>query len=244
MSRFVPSVSLPLGLAALLLGPALPSGAQDPEKPAPAETTKDKAKAKDDAKSADDKEKPKLEQAVLGGGCFWCLEAVYERIPGVKNVVSGYAGGTTRRPTYDAVSAGITGHAEVVQIDFDPAEITYAKLLEIFFEIHDPTTLNSQGPDFGTQYRSIILYEDDAQKQAALKLYDELTRARAFRAPIVTELVPLKAFYPAEKHHQDYFRRNPNAPYCQMQIVPKVRKMMMKGEIPEPISSSISKKKK
>lgn len=240
MSRFAPLAPWPLGLA-LLLGLAGPAAAQETGKAEPARPqSKEKAA---EPKSADDKDKPKLERAVLGGGCFWCLEAVYERIPGVKNVVSGYAGGSTRKPTYEAVSSGLTGHAEVVQIDFDPEVLSYEKLLEIFFEIHDPTTPNRQGPDFGTQYRSIILYGDEAQKETAQKVYEQLTRARAFSAPIVTQLEPLKIFYPAEKHHQDYFRRNPNAEYCQMQIVPKVQKMMLKGEIPAP-SSSISKKKR
>ncbi len=170
----------------------------------------------------------KTEKATFGGGCFWCLEAVYERIPGVKSVVSGYAGGTVPQPSYAMVSSGLTGHAEVVQIAYDPAVVSFAKLLEAFWECHDPTTLNRQGPDYDTQYRSIILYHDDAQKQAAHESYQALTDARVFASPIVTELVPLKAFYLADHHHQDYYRKNRNAAYCRMVIAPKLRKMHAK----------------
>jgi len=170
----------------------------------------------------------KIEKATFGGGCFWCLEAVFERIPGVKSVVSGYAGGTVPRPTYAMVSSGLTGHAEVVQITYDPAVVTFETLLEAFWECHDPTTLNRQGPDFGTQYRSIILYHNDAQKQAAQESYRALTDAGVFADPIVTQLVPLKAFYVADHHHQDYYRKNRNAAYCRMYITPKVMKMQAK----------------
>ena len=171
----------------------------------------------------------RLEKATFGGGCFWCLEAVFERIPGVKSVASGYAGGTVPHPSYAMVSSGLTGHAEVVQIAYDPAVVSFDALLETFWECHDPTTLNRQGPDFGTQYRSIILYHDDAQKQAAEESYRHLTAAGAFANPIVTQLVPLKAFYLADPHHQDYYRKNRNAAYCRMVIAPKLKKMQAKG---------------
>ena len=167
----------------------------------------------------------RTEKATFGGGCFWCLEAVFERVPGVKAVVSGYAGGTVPRPTYEMVCTGETGHAEVVQIEYHPETVTYEKLLEIFWSCHDPTTLNRQGPDFGTQYRSIILYQDEAQEKAARKSIEDLTAAGAFKNPIVTEVVPLKAFYAAEAHHQNYYRRNRGAPYCQMVIAPKLKKL-------------------
>lgn len=196
---------------------------KDPEKAAAAGArVKDKARA-GEAKAAEPE--GKLEKATFGGGCFWCLEAVYERIPGVKSVVSGYAGGTVPGPSYAMVSSGLTGHAEVVQLAYDPAVVSFDKLLETFWECHDPTTLNRQGPDFGTQYRSIILYHDDAQKQAAEESYRRLTAAGVFADPIVTQLVPLKAFYLADPHHQDYYRKNRNAAYCRMVIAPKLKKM-------------------
>ena len=167
--------------------------------------------------------KPVTEFATLGGGCFWCLEAFYESFEGVKGVVSGYAGGQTLNPTYKQVCNGDTGHAEVVQIEFDPAKITYEQILEIFWEMHDPTTLNRQGNDVGTQYRSVIYYHNDAQKRVV-----EKSRAAAqarFKAPITTEIAPLKKFYVAEDYHQDYFRKNPKQPYCAYVISPKLEKM-------------------
>ena len=166
---------------------------------------------------------PVLEHATFGGGCFWCMEAVFERIPGVESVVSGYAGGPRgRRPSYQSVHTGLTGHAEVIRITYDPEVIAFDDLLDFFWAAHDPTTLNRQGPDFGTQYRSIILYESESQREAALASYRKLTAEGAFASPIVTELEPLRAFYPAERYHQDYFRRNRNAPYCRAEIAPKV----------------------
>src|SRR4051812_45082629 len=182
-----------------------------------------KGKSASAAKKATEPE-GKLEKTTFGGGCFWCLEAVFERVPGVKSVVSGYAGGTVPRPTYEMVSSGLTGHAEVAQITYDPEVVSFEKLLETFWECHDPTTLNRQGPDFGTQYRSIILYHNDAQRQAAQESYKVLTDAGVFADPIVTQLVPLKAFYVADRHHQDYYRKNRNAAYCQMYIAPKLMK--------------------
>jgi peptide-methionine (S)-S-oxide reductase len=173
----------------------------------------------------------KLQTATFGGGCFWCAEAVFQRIPGVKSVTSGFAGGTTVNPSYEQVCTGETGHAEVIQLKFDPSVISYEKLLEIFWEAHDPTTLNRQGADSGTQYRSIILYSDDAQKAAAEKSKAEA--ARHFSSPIVTQIVPLKAFYPAEAYHQDYYNLHSNQAYCQFVIGPKLHKLIAKGVIPQ-----------
>ena len=198
----------------------------EPAKPAakPAKTAKKAATVKKtDAKSKKSADASKFAKATFGGGCFWCMEACFERIVGVKNVVSGYAGGTTKKPYYELVCTGTTGHAEVIQVTYDPEVVTYEQLLDVFWRAHDPTTLNSQGPDFGTQYRSIILYNSEEQKAASLKSYQDLTAAGAFASPIVTQLVPLQVFYPAEKHHQDYFRRNRNASYCQMTIAPKLQ---------------------
>ncbi len=163
------------------------------------------------------------EVATLGGGCFWCIEAVYERIDGVVEAVSGYAGGKTKDPTYEQVSSGTTGHAEVVQIRFDPKKISYEKILEIFWKAHDPTTLNRQGNDVGTQYRSVIYYHDEAQRGAAEKSKAEA--GKRFSSPIVTEVAPLEAFYPAEDYHQDYYEANPFAGYCTFVIRPKLDKL-------------------
>jgi len=163
-----------------------------------------------------------LETATLGGGCFWCTEALFQMLPGVKSVASGYAGGTTESPTYKEVCTGRTGHAEVIQIEFDPAVVSYDKILQTFLDAHDPTTLNRQGADHGTQYRSIILYNSDTQKRAAEKSRTEAQKH--FDRPIVTEIVPLKHFYKAEGYHQDYYRSNPDQPYCRAVILPKVEK--------------------
>jgi len=165
-----------------------------------------------------------LETATLAGGCFWCLEAVYDQVKGVKDVVSGYTGGHVANPTYERVCSGKTGHAEAVQITFDPEQISYRELLEIFFSIHDPTTLNRQGADVGTQYRSVIFYHSEEQRQIAQQLVRELTEQKVFRDPIVTEIVPATIFYPAEDYHQEYFVRNPYQPYCQFVVAPKVAK--------------------
>ena len=165
-----------------------------------------------------------LETATLAGGCFWCLEAVYDQVIGVKDVVSGYTGGHVANPTYERVCSGKTGHAEAVQITFDPEQISYRELLEIFFSIHDPTTLNRQGADVGTQYRSAIFYHSEEQRQIAEQLVRELTEQKVFRDPIVTEIVPATIFYPAEDYHQEYFVRNPYQPYCQFVVAPKVAK--------------------
>ena len=165
-----------------------------------------------------------LETATLGGGCFWCLEAVFERLEGVAKVVSGYAGGAKDAPSYEDVCSGETGHAEVVQVTFDPAAIGYKDLLEVFFTIHDPTTLNRQGGDVGTQYRSVVFHHTPAQKAAAEAGIKTITSDALFDAPVVTEIVPLTRFWPAEEHHQGYYRRNPKQGYCSAVIAPKVAK--------------------
>lgn len=165
----------------------------------------------------------KTESLVLGGGCFWCTEAAYEILPGVKDVVSGYAGGKEANPTYEQVCAHATGHAEVIKIDYDPAQVSLEKLLDYFWRVHNPTQVGGQGNDRGPQYRSIILYATPAQKAAAEK--SRAAAAREFRDPITTEIVPLEKFWPAEKYHQDYFARNPEAGYCSYVIAPKVKKL-------------------
>jgi peptide-methionine (S)-S-oxide reductase len=167
---------------------------------------------------------PARELATLGGGCFWCLEAVYKDLKGVESVVSGYAGGHAENPTYEQVCGGRTGHAEVVQIAFDPQVVTYRDLLDVFFTIHDPTTRDRQGADVGPQYRSIVLYHSPEQKAAAAAAIAELESKGVWRAPIVTEVVPLETFYLAEEYHHDYFGRNPRQRYCQIIIAPKVAK--------------------
>jgi peptide-methionine (S)-S-oxide reductase len=163
------------------------------------------------------------ETATLGGGCFWCLEAVYSRIDGVKAVESGYAGGQKENPTYEEVCSGTTGHAEVVQIHFDPQLISYEEILDLFWKAHDPTTLNRQGADVGSQYRSIILYHNEAQGKTAER--SKTKAAKNFSEPIVTEIAPLTDFYRAESYHQDYYRNNPHAGYCSLVIRPKLQKL-------------------
>ena len=165
------------------------------------------------------------ETATLGGGCFWCIEAVFERIQGVADATSGYAGGHTGNPTYDEVCSGTTGHAEVVQLRFDPRVTSYREILEIFFAMHDPTTLNRQGADVGSQYRSIILTHSPGQRATAEALIRELTAEKIFDAPIVTQVAPFEVFYPAEISHQEYYDRNPNAGYCRVVISPKIAKL-------------------
>lgn len=167
----------------------------------------------------------KHEVVAFGGGCFWCTEAVFLMLKGVEAVTSGYAGGTTANPSYDQVSSGITGHAEVTRIEYDPSMIAFRKLLEVFFSAHDPTTLNRQGADVGTQYRSIILYATDAQKDEAEAMIRELTAAERFPSPIVTEIAPLDRFWPAEGEHQDFYAKNPGEPYAAAVIAPKVKKV-------------------
>jgi len=168
------------------------------------------------------------ETATLGGGCFWCLEAVFDNLQGVVSVESGYSNGKTVNPTYQQVCSGDTGHAEVVRVNFDPGTITFREILEVFFTIHDPTTLNSQGNDFGTQYRSAIFYNSAGQKATAEQLIAELTAKKAFGAPIVTEIAPAQTFYAAEDYHQEYFVNNSAQPYCQYVVAPKLAKFRKK----------------
>lgn len=163
-----------------------------------------------------------MKTAIIGGGCFWCLEAVYEKMKGVSDVVSGYSGGQTKNPDYDSVCSGSTGHAEVVQITYDPKITSYEEILKVFFKIHDPTTLNRQGNDVGTQYRSVIYYHDEEQKKLAHKAIDEAKKSWGDK--IVTEVTKLDIFYPAEDYHQDYFANNPGKGYCVFVVAPKLKK--------------------
>ncbi|MDE3091512.1 MAG: peptide-methionine (S)-S-oxide reductase MsrA [Chloroflexota bacterium] len=162
--------------------------------------------------------------ATLAGGCFWCIEAVFDELRGVESVESGYSGGTAANPTYKLVCTGTTGHAEVARITFDPNVISFKEILRVFFTVHDPTTPNRQGADVGTQYRSAIFYHDEEQKRAAAEVIQEITAAKIWSVPIVTEVTPFKAFYPAEDYHQEYFANNPDQPYCRVVIAPKVAK--------------------
>lgn len=230
------TIGLGIALVALLSGTAAAQNAKAPDHDSPQPRTKSTEdpnseasanKIEDEKPQAKKAAKPTRERATFGGGCFWCMEAVFEQIPGVKSVVSGYEGGSVARPSYQMVHSGLTGHAEVVQIDFDPEVVTFDKLLEIFFEFHDPTTLNRQGVDVGTQYRSVIFFHGDAQRKSAMKLYEKLTNANVFANPIVTELVPAMKFYPAETYHQDYYRKNRSNFYCQVNIAPKLQKLKL-----------------
>lgn len=164
------------------------------------------------------------EQATLGGGCFWCMEAVFKALRGVVHVQSGYAGGHVPNPTYEQVCTGTTNHAEVVQITFDPKVISYRELLEVFFAVHDPTTLNRQGNDIGTQYRSVIFTHNEAQAAVARETISELEQQHTWSQPVVTRIEPFTAFYPAEEYHHNYFSQNPQQPYCQLVVAPKVAK--------------------
>jgi peptide-methionine (S)-S-oxide reductase len=173
-------------------------------------------------------EESNIEVATLGGGCFWCLEAAFEQIQGVLKAESGYAGGVTQNPTYEQVCTGTTGHAEVVQVTFDPTIITFKEILEIFFTIHDPTTLNRQGADVGTQYRSAIFYHNMKQKETAEQVINDFETKRIWNHPIVTQVEPFKRFYKAEEYHKQYFDRNPQAGYCRVVIAPKIAKLRKK----------------
>lgn len=168
------------------------------------------------------------ETVTLGGGCFWCIEAVFEELRGVEKVESGYSGGASENPTYREVCSGATGHAEVVQVTFDPSVLSLADLLEVFFAIHDPTTLNRQGPDIGTQYRSVIFYRSPEQERAAREAIGKVDASREYKAPVVTQVIPFAAFYLAEDYHQEYYRLNGSAPYCRFVISPKVEKFRKK----------------
>ncbi len=206
-----------LTLAALGLSCSRADQTVNPTKPA-MNTNESKSSASNPTEIAD-----------FGGGCFWCMEAVFERLPGVVSVTSGFAGGTTENPTYKQVCTETTGHAEVTEIEFDPAKISYAKLLEVFWQAHDPTTLNRQGADVGTSYRSIILFRDEKQKLLAEK--SKLAAQADFHNPIVTEIVPLKKFYKAEDYHQEYYDNNSSQGYCQVVIAPKLEKLEKKNVI-------------
>jgi peptide-methionine (S)-S-oxide reductase len=180
------------------------------------------------AMSTDNRSNPpssaRLETATFAGGCFWCSEAIFQNLKGVTSVVSGYTGGSVENPTYEQVCSGTTGHAEAIQITFDPAKISYKELLEVFWQTHDPTTLNRQGNDSGTQYRSAVFYHSDQQRQTAELYKKELTAAKIWADPIVTEIVPFKKFYKAEEYHQNYYRQNADQPYCRFVITPKMEK--------------------
>ncbi|HET6231629.1 MAG TPA: peptide-methionine (S)-S-oxide reductase MsrA [Longimicrobiaceae bacterium] len=168
------------------------------------------------------------EVATLGAGCFWCVEAVFDDLRGVEDVVSGYMGGTRPNPTYEQVCGGNTGHAEVVQVTFDPAMVSFREILEVFFTVHDPTTLNRQGADTGTQYRSTVFYHSPEQKATTEQVIREMDAEKIWNAPIVTEVAEASTFYPAENYHQEYFARNPSQPYCQFVVAPKVAKFRKK----------------
>lgn len=175
-------------------------------------------------KAKGSQENSKLETATLGSGCFWCVEALFENLKGVQAVISGYSGGEKTDPTYKEVCTGLTGHAEVCQIKYDPQIISFKELLEVFWQTHDPTTLNRQGGDVGTQYRSAIFYHTPEQKQLSEKYKEQLDKSGAFPGPIITEIVPFVKFYPAENYHQDYYNNNSSQPYCSMVIKPKMEK--------------------
>ena len=168
--------------------------------------------------------KDQQDTATFGSGCFWCSEAIFSRLDGVNEVVSGYSGGDEPNPTYDIISNGSSLHAEVIQITFDPNIISFRELLEVFWQTHDPTTLNRQGADVGTQYRSVIFYHNEEQKKIAIHYLEELEKAEIWKNPIVTEISPFKSFYPAEKHHQDFYKNNPAQGYCNFVITPKIKK--------------------
>jgi peptide-methionine (S)-S-oxide reductase len=219
-TRIVTSI-LMLVVMAQLIVPAL---AAEPTTSKKTKSAKEKtAEASVDAKES---ESPaRLEEATFGSGCFWCAEAVFQQIRGVKSVVSGFSGGELKNPSYQEVLTGLTGHAEVVEITFDPEVISYDELLEVFWKSHDPTRLNEQGPDHGTQYRSVIFYHSEEQKAAAEKSKQKHTRPGRTAPKIVTEITKFSEFYPAEEYHQDYFKKNPRADYCQTFIRPKVNKV-------------------
>jgi peptide-methionine (S)-S-oxide reductase len=202
--------------------------------------------APDSAGGSPDAEPKVLETATFGAGCFWCTEAVFQRLKGVQSVMSGYSGGHVKNPTYQQVCSGMTGHAEAIQVTFDPRRISYTELLEVFWKTHDPTTLNRQGPDVGTQYRSVIFYHSDEQRTLAQKYRGELDAAKAFRGPIVTEIVPFREFYRAEDYHQDYYNLHRQLPYCAKVVRPKLEKLERvfrdKLQDPAPLPKSADKR--
>ncbi|MGQ0633993.1 MAG: peptide-methionine (S)-S-oxide reductase MsrA [Planctomycetaceae bacterium] len=221
MHRQLVAVPLALALAALWGRAALSNdkaaGAAEPKVKTKVEESDGEGKPAANAK--------KLERATFGSGCFWCTEAVFQRLKGVESVVSGYSGGHVENPTYQQVSSKLTGHAEVVQVTYDPAVISYPELLEVFWKTHDPTTPNQQGADVGPQYRSVIFYHTEEQKELAEKYALKLTKASVFDDPIVTQIVPFEKFYPAENYHQNYYNNNSRAPYCRSVIGPKLTKL-------------------
>ena len=184
--------------------------------------------AKDNSTHIHSKNDKDLEIATLANGCFWCTEAIFSRVKGIKSVKPGYSGGKTSNPSYEQVCTGITGHAETIQIEYDPKIISFEKILDIFWHTHDPTTLNRQGNDVGTQYRSAIFYHDENQKNIAEKSKIEVEKEGVFKNPIVTEIIPFSNFYPAEDYHKEYYENNRNAPYCSFVIDPKIQKLLQK----------------
>ena len=183
---------------------------------------------KENGTDIDSENDKNLEIATLANGCFWCTEAIFSRVVGIKSVIPGYSGGKTSKPSYEQVCTGTTGHAETIQIEYDPKIISFERILDIFWHTHDPTTLNRQGNDVGTQYRSAIFYHDENQKNIAEKFKKELEKEGVFEDPIVTEIVPFSNFYPAEDYHKEYYENNRNAPYCSFVIDPKIQKLLQK----------------
>jgi peptide-methionine (S)-S-oxide reductase len=220
-----------LGVVVLIASACSPIAAKPPAKKADAKSkaaqTKKTSEESDmnESSASTDKESTDLQKATFGSGCFWCSEAVFQQIKGVRSVVSGYSGGVTKNPSYDEVCTGLTGHAEVIQVTFNPKEVSYPELLEVFWQTHDPTTLNQQGPDFGTQYRSVIFYHNQEQKEQAEHYKQELDKEHAFRKPIVTEITEFSEFYPAEAYHQNYYNLHKGQGYCTAVIRPKVSKV-------------------
>ena len=210
-------------VGALLASVSGPAGAAPRAKK---DTSDNKSSAKSpEEKTSEDAPMPELETVTLGAGCFWCIEAVLLRVKGIESCVSGYMGGQTRNPTYEQVCTGLTGHAEVVEVKFDPQKLSFEQLLDVFWQLHDPTTLNRQGADVGTQYRSAIYYHSEAQREAAEKSKKKWDESGKFKNPIVTEITEASVFYAAEDYHQDYFNKNPRNPYCRATIIPKLRKL-------------------
>jgi peptide-methionine (S)-S-oxide reductase len=214
--RIFPRLGTFLVMATAILGQVWNAAAE------PKKSSRENSKVAQDVGSNEESE---LATATFGSGCFWCSEAVYQQLKGVKSVVSGYSGGIVKNPTYEDVCTGATGHAEVIQVKYDPAVVTFEELLEVFWKTHDPTTLNRQGNDHGTQYRSVIFYHDETQKQLAEEYKKKLNAAKAFKKPIVTEISAFKEFFPAEDYHQNYFRNHPENPYCAAIIQHKVDKV-------------------
>lgn len=214
MQRMFLSVAIPLFAVSLLFGGVYFMSTPD----------KNSLPAENSPRSETKQAGRNLQKATFGSGCFWCTEAVFQQLKGIHSVVSGYSGGATENPTYEQVCSGETGHAEVIQVEYDPAEVTFPELLEVFWQTHDPTTLNRQGNDVGTQYRSVVFYHDEQQRELAEAYKGKLDESGAFDDPIVTEIVPFTRFYPAEAYHQNYYRLNSRQPYCVAIIRPKLEK--------------------